>query len=519
MDFFKKRSVAFTIAIVTVLLSTWHLFRTYPEEVDENVMTDVQVTEESGVEANRFLYLPHIISFLNENPTREDAQNLGLPMQVPVENGTGNILFGTRGTNYVAYMSITGVTVFDGISVLRPRTEEEMVERDNRIIAHFSENYDIRLVDNSDVPGLVQFRTEGVLVIISTTSRGRLGGSTLINIFIDDQEIEDDQEVNLSDLIGTWVLQESDAVLMSFHEDGTIFYTFGDEEWVFEWEIFTTTFPDMRFDGINLIFNFEDGSEQIYIRQSYEPQNLAVGSNILHDIPFLNNLIERTLALEFEEIVLIIDEHLEGVEVSEDDVAYEIRERATRAIALMEQVDVVIDDFDGQVTVYYSGVREINGSTHVVPYIQIGSPSRGHNRPHRASFAANFYLLTGIRRGSDFGFTRTEIRMSDDRIIWRNHNLEDRNELSIVPVSGGINEVATRSFSLGGGGTHRSSYPRRFEWDMDVSYNHMIRFINQDTNVNHDVILSEREISSVTTIAELFNIMSDLAVHIPEREF
>jgi len=393
MDVLKKRSVAFSIAIVTVLLSTWHLFRTYSDAEEAlDVASETQITEETEIE-----------------------------------------------TEVLA------------------ETEEPVVE---------------------EIP-----------------------------------------EVHLSDLVGTWGLQGDSQTLMTFQEDGTIFFAFGNEVREFEWEIFAIAFPRIRLEDTNLVITFEDGTEEVYIRQSYEPQNLAVGNDILHDIPFLNNLIERTLALEFEEIVLMIDERLEGAEVSEDDVAYEIHERATRAIALMDQVDVVIDDFDAQVTVYYAGIREINASVHVVPYIQIGRHTTGHNRPHRAFSAANFYLLTGIRHGSEFGFTRTELRMSDDRIIWRNHNLDGRNELSIVPIDGAINEIATRSFSLGLGGTHRSGYPRRFEWDMDVNYNHMLRFVNQDTNANHDVILSEREISAVATIAELFNIMSELAVHIPEREF
>jgi len=149
---------------------------------------DTSPAEDYVVEYSPFLYLPYVIEFLSGGLDHNEVLNLDLdfigdsPLRASLELGADRITFGTR------YISLSNVTVFDGIDVTFSDAER-LVERQNRIVAHFSEHYDIELIEfvRDD---LIEFRTDGVLVIIAARREANQE-RTVINIFIDEDAVED----------------------------------------------------------------------------------------------------------------------------------------------------------------------------------------------------------------------------------------------------------------------------------------------------------------------------------------
>ena len=241
-------------------------------------------------------------------------------------------------------------------------------------------------------------------------------------------------------------------------------------------------------------------------------ESLSYSTNMLEDEELLTNLLYYTLSLEFDQLLEMVDAYLEDVDASEDDVAHEIHELALRGAELVEIVDVDIDDFNGQITVYYPGIREISSSVHIVPFIR-PEPERVHGRA-APRVRANFDITKGFVRSEWLHFDRTELRMSDGQIVWRNYEASDKSE---DVVSEGVREEARRwNFGLFHA-VRGSGYTHRFANDMDINYDHVLRFVNRTRDENFDVTLSQAEISALSTIAELFILMAQLTEGIPDE--
>jgi len=329
-------------------------------------------------------------------------------------------------------------------------------------------------------------------------------------------------EVDEAALIGTWRGRENGTILAIF-EDGTFYLTNDNGVTESTWEIRAGIFyvgeesiGSVRVEGVSLIFLMASGNEAVYLRDSYEAIAPERQTNMIADGEYLTNLLYLTLSLDFDSLLAMVDEYLENPDVSENDVAYEIRELALRGAELAEIVDVVVDDFDGQITVYYPGIREISSTVRMVPYIR-PEPSRVHGRA-APRVRANFRITKGFVRQDWLHFDRTELRMSNDQIVWRNYESGYKTE---DVVQGGVREEARRwSHGLfhvvnNDGEVRNSGYIYRFATQMDVNYDHVLRFVNRGRDENYDVVLSDAEISALATLAELFIIMGRLTEGIP----
>ena len=257
---------------------------------------------------------------------------------------------------------------------------------------------------------------------------------------------------------------------------------------------------------IDQLASFEDTF--LHIKWVYRDLPGPSPTDMLADDEVQRALIEYTLNLDFSEVIAMIDEYLEENFERDNDATYEIRELATRGIELLEHVDLVVDDFDGQVTVYYSGVREIGSTVNIIPYIRPGEV--GYN-PRFAN--AHFHLSMGFYRDDWLFFDRTELRMSDGFIREWNHSSYDTH--TDVIDGGTVREMITLEWSLANARTGTILY---FRDRMNVNYDHVLRFRNRDTDENLDFTLSNAEISALTILAEIFNIMGILRETITNDE-
>ena len=330
--------------------------------------------------------------------------------------------------------------------------------------------------------------------------------------------------VDESALVGTWSGRENGTILAIF-EDGSFYMTTADgvtqSNWRIEEGVFyvgNETIGPVRIEGVSLIFSMASGSEAIYLRDSYEAIAPARESNFIADEENLTQLLYLTLSLEFDQLLELVEAYLEQDDISEGDPAHEIVELATRGAEMLRLVDVVVDDFDGRITVYYPGIREISETVRIVPTIR-PEPQRVHGRA-APRVRANFDIVKGFVRSDWLHFDRTELRMSDDSIVWRNY---ESNYKSETVVSGGVREEARRwnhgLFHMvnNDGVVRNSGYTYRFATLMDVNYHHVIRFVNRDRDENYDVVLSDAEILALSTLAELFILMGRLTEGIPTQ--
>jgi len=262
---------------------------------------------------------------------------------------------------------------------------------------------------------------------------------------------------------------------------------------------FGKSFLGWRFEIDNLA-SFEDTF--LHIKRVYR---IPSPTAILEDVAVQRALVEYALNLEFNEIIEMIDEHIDINGERDSDATYEIRELAARGIELLERVELVVDDFDGQITVYYSGIREISSTVNIVSFIR---PGEVGSIPRFAS--ADFYLSMGFYRNDWLFFDRTELRMSDDSIRERNHHPVTTH--TDVVDGNTVRESVISNYSL----VNAPSVRRQFVERMDVNYDHILRFSNRDTNTNLDFTLSNTEISALTTLAEIFNIIWALRETITE---
>jgi hypothetical protein len=142
---------------------------------------------------------------------------------------------------------------------------------------------------------------------------------------------------------------------------------------------------------------------------------------MLNDAELKTQLIAQVTSLDFKGIIEMVDDYLNSVIASDNDIAYEIRELAVMADEILGRTQVVVDDFNGQVTVYYPNVRGITSSINVVPYIR-----PGQFRQHHSTAEANLYLRMGFQRSNWLFFDRTSLRLSNGRFDERNHRTFDK---------------------------------------------------------------------------------------------
>jgi len=227
-------------------------------------------------------------------------------------------------------------------------------------------------------------------------------------------------------------------------------------------------------------------------------------TQMLYDAELRVQLMAYVSGLDFTSIVEMADNYLEYFATNDDDVAHEVRELAIRANEILGNMLIYVDDFDGQITIYYPGVREITQSINIVPYI----------RPSRATSTganATLFMRTGFRRSNWLFFDRTSLRLSDGSFIQHNNSFFDR---QTEILHGGIQEEVVRDWGLV---NWDSGYIRRRVNYMDVDYDHVLRFTNRGDDTHHDVTLSSTEINAVRNIFELFQLMGRLGFEIPRR--
>ena len=188
-----------------------------------------------------------------------------------------------------------------------------------------------------------------------------------------------------SPVVGVWALETDNQNWFIFGADGT--GTIGADE--ISWWTIGDDIVAMNFgEHINLFFYEIDGEHITFSRVrdgetfpqrvwlAEDVDSVLLPTNMLYDEALLERLVRYAVNLEFADIIEMVDQYLRSVDATEEDIAYEVRELAVRAEELLAQVYVYVDDFDGQVTVYYPGVREISSSINIVPYIRPGSTSQ-----------------------------------------------------------------------------------------------------------------------------------------------
>jgi len=228
-------------------------------------------------------------------------------------------------------------------------------------------------------------------------------------------------------------------------------------------------------------------------------------TSILDDSDFQRQIVEHALALDFNSIIDLVEEYLSENEVTEDDIAHEILTMSQRGTELLENVYLYIDDFNGDITVYYNDVRDITQDINIVPFIRpgnIGSTGRGN---------AGLYITMGFYRGDWLFFERTELRRADGSFWESNHNSWD----TVRDVIGGgmIREAVTTNWTF----AHLGSSTNWLYQKMDSDYDHVLRFRNRRDDQNYDRSLSTTEVSAIMTIGELFQIMGYLADELPRN--
>jgi hypothetical protein len=241
-----------------------------------------------------------------------------------------------------------------------------------------------------------------------------------------------------------------------------------------------------------------------YFRAILNTIEVIVPTQMLYNSELRTQLIAFVSGLDFIGIIEMFDQYLEDVQADDGDIAHEVRELAIRANEILNNMYIHVDDFDGQITVYYPGVRAITQSINKVPYI----------RPARATSTganATLFLRMGFQRNNWLFFDRTSLRLSDDSFIHHNNTFFDR---QTEILRGGIQEEVVRDWGLV---NWNSGYIRRRINYMDVDYNHVLRFTNRDDDTHHDVTLSNVEINAVRNILELFQLMGRLGHEIPRQ--
>ena len=249
---------------------------------------------------------------------------------------------------------------------------------------------------------------------------------------------------------------------------------------------------------------------EIYIPTQIETVDIPeidTSTQMLNDRDMLLQILTHISILDFGSVVDMVDYYLESVNADDEDVAHEIRELAIRANEIMEDMLIIVDDFDGQITVYSPGVREITQTISIVPYLR---PAIRRN-PNNPSLSATVFLRMGFHRSAWLHFDRTSLRLSNGTFYERTHGFFDRTTNIFL---GGISEEVVIDSSL----IHWNSHTHnRLVSYMDVDYAHVLRFTNRSDDVHHDVTLSNAEIIAVRNIFELYQLMGRLGHEIPSR--
>ncbi|MCL2201882.1 MAG: hypothetical protein FWB75_07940 [Oscillospiraceae bacterium] len=259
-------------------------------------------------------------------------------------------------------------------------------------------------------------------------------------------------------------------------------------EYIFntEYEVFGRYYPHFR-AIVNSI-------EELYVPDA--------PTQMLYDQALLSRMLNHVVNLEFAEIVAMTDEYLATSGADEDDIAHTVKELAQRADELLAQTYIHVDSFDGQVTIYYPGIRAISQSVNALFYLRPGSVQRG-----LATF--EFHFDQGFYRNGWLFFDRASIRLANGTFYESNFDFTDK--IRDVLTGGTIREIGPRSWGLGRDFTRLMS-------NLDVDYEHVIRFTNRAEDNHVDFELSSTEVRAMKTMLELYTVISDLGSRIP-REF
>ncbi|MCL2559761.1 MAG: hypothetical protein FWE07_04675 [Turicibacter sp.] len=229
-------------------------------------------------------------------------------------------------------------------------------------------------------------------------------------------------------------------------------------------------------------------------------------TSMVADEEVMRQIAEYTMALEFGNIVDLAEDYIANNDPTEDDVAHDILAAAQRGVELVASVDIVVDDFNGDITIYYSGVQNITNDINIVPFIR-----PGRNITFDGRGTANLHITMGFYRDGWVFFDRTELRRADGSFWESNHNSWDT--VRDVISGGTIRETITVDWSFAHTGTSTNWLYQR----MDTGYDHMLRFRDRRDDVNYDRSLSVTEVSAMMTIGELFQIMGYLADDLPRN--
>jgi len=362
--------------------------------------------------------------------------------------------------------------------------------------------------------GVLTFMAEGESEIIWSyeveSNLLTLTNETLSLHFIHADEVPSFTEDHA--VIGVWqnTNNRSDLLVLEPGGEGVM----GSESDDLEWWIVADRLIINNFsmETIVMVFYYEINGEILSLTSpllddSWEFQwlgedldSVVFPTDMLEDIDFAIRLAEYTNDLEFDAIVDMIDEYLAETNATEEDIAHEIRELAVRASELLDDLYIYEDSFDGDITLYHPGVREISSDINVVPYIRPG----GRVSPTRPRATANFHLDFGFYRNGWLFFDRASLRLSNDEIWDNNFGAFETNR--DVIRGGTVREVGPKNWGLV---NHNSVGPRLFN-NLDTSYDHVLRFTDRREDNHYDVTLSNVEIEAVAAVAELYWIMGQL---------
>jgi hypothetical protein len=129
---------------------------------------------------------------------------------------------------------------------------------------------------------------------------------------------------------------------------------------------------------------------------------------------------------QYTEILALVENYISESSPKETDSAFIIKEKIQPLISEMANCNIVADDFDGQVYIYYNGLTEINAKNNVVTFIE------GTSVKNRVGFINN-----------DWIFFETAKIKTDDGII----DTSQRSSVRDVLNGGNIIEYCDSSFN------------------------------------------------------------------------
>lgn len=189
--------------------------------------------------------------------------------------------------------------------------------------------------------------------------------------------------------------------------------------------------------------------------------------------------------LDFPGMLTLIESYMDEHTLTSDDATHRLHELALQGVVASEGIVHVVDSFDGSINAYFSDLRRINQSVHVVPFFEAGASG------------GSFRLRLGFHRNGWIFFEHTSLRIEEGVHFDLRHDYFDVNR----NVLGGSLISEERIISL------PTTSLRRLLDDDYIATPMIIRFSGGDDAI-HDHELTQVETEALRRFTELAQVSS-----------